>query len=446
MTSPRLLVVDDDPNLIDFVVAALGPSNLTIESAASGEEALDRVREGSPAIMLLDLVLPGIDGLETLRRLRREGFELPIVMITSYGNAETTMQAMEEGAWDYLTKPLHVADLTSLVERLLQHTDQAGIASVADLADGSPELLLLGRSPAMVEVFKAIGRVAKRDDTVLLVGESGSGKGLAARAIHRHSGRPGPLLAIDCAAVPETLLESEFFGHEESPLPGADRRRIGKFERAQQGTLLLDDVDDLPLLLQGKMLRVLEDRTIKRLGGSEAIAVDVRLIAATLVELEGRVAEGRFREDLFYRLAEVTIRIPPLRERGEDLQLLTEEFVRRLAARIGRQIESIEPEVYRRLQEHPWPGNVRELWQVLRETLVLGRGPVLTVADLPDFAGGRDLQSASMADSLEMLEQAHIAQVLQETSWNQTKAAKRLGIHRNTLRRKIREYGLVPPV
>jgi len=446
MSSPRLLVVDDDPNLVDFVVAALQTSNVRVESAASGEEALERVRERPPDAMLLDVVLPQIDGLETLRRIRREGFEMPIVVITSHGSPETTIQAMEEGAWDYLAKPLHVAELTDLVERLVQHTG-TGLApdAAVDLAEESSEFLLLGQSPPMVELFKAIGRVAKQDFTVLLVGESGSGKELVARAIHRHSGRRGPFLAANCAAIPETLLESEFFGHEKGAFTGADRRRIGKFERARGGTLLLDEAGDMPLPLQGKMLRVLEERAIERLGGGELVALDVRLIAATLRELEDLIAEGRFREDLYYRLAEITVRIPPLRERGADLRLLTDEFVRHLALRTGRRIESIAPEVYQRLQAHSWPGNVRELRNVLEQGLVLGRGPVLTAADLPDFTRSRHLPSASATSSLEALEKTHIARVLEETGWNQTAAAKHLGIHRNTLRRKIGEYGLRPP-
>ena len=443
MNAPRLLVVDDDPDLVDFVSKALEPSNLTIESAGSGEAALLRVREQAPEVMLLDLVLPGIDGLETLRRLRREGFEFPVVLITSHGGMETTIQAMEEGAWDYLAKPLHVAELISLVERCLRYAGRPGGA--AQLSDAASEIVLLGGSAAMVELFKAIGRVAKQEASVLLIGERGSGKRLVARAIHSHSGRPGPLLALDCAAMPETLLERELFGHGDGLAPGAEHQGIGILERARQGSVLLEKVGDLALLLQGSLLHALELRAIHRPGNSELIPLDVRIIAATREGLEAEVAKGGFRGDLLSRLAEVTIRIPPLRERGEDLNLLTDEWVRRLAPRSGRKIASIEPELYARLKEHSWPGNIQELWSVLEQALLRGEGPVLKASELPEFEAIQEVPPMVAAETLDVLEQAQIAKVLEETGWNQSAAAKRLGIHRNTLRRKIREYQLHPP-
>ncbi|HEV8358210.1 MAG TPA: sigma-54 dependent transcriptional regulator [Gemmatimonadales bacterium] len=442
--APRLLLVDDDPDLVDFVTRALGTSNLAIECAGSGEAALDRVRQQPPQLVLLDLVLPGIDGLETLRRLRREGFELPVVLITGRGDMETAIRAMEEGAWDYLPKPLHVAELTTLVERCLRYSSQAESSGTgADLADDSSELVLLGRSRAMVEVFKSIGRVARQQVAVLLIGERGSGKRLVARAIHRHSGRPGPLLELDCAAIPEPLLERELFGREEGTVEGAEHRGMRILERARQGTLFLDQVGGLPLLLQGKLLRVLEERTAPQPAGDSVIAVDARLIAGTSQELGDQVAGGGFRQDLFASLAELTIRIPPLRERGEDLHLLADECVRRLAARVGRKIESIEPELYERLERHSWPGNIPELWTVLEQALLRAAGPVLAATDVPDF--GSHPQSGRAADRLVTLEQTQIARVLEETGWNQSEAARRLGIHRNTLGRKIREYHLQPP-
>jgi DNA-binding NtrC family response regulator len=435
MTAPRLLVVDDDRDLVDYVTKALETSNLTIESAGSGEAALLRVREHAPEFMLLDLVLPGIDGLETLRRLRREGFEFPVVLITSHGGMETTIQAMEEGAWDYLAKPLHVAELTALVERCLRYI--GGPRGAVELSDESSEIVLLGGSAAMVELFKAIGRVAKQDSPVLLIGERGSGKRRVAHAIHRHSGRPGPLLALDCAAMPETLLERALFERE-------DERATGMLERARQGTLLIEHVGDLPLPLQGTLLRVLEERVVHLPGSNEVVPVEVRVIAATREGLDAQVAKGLFRGDLLGRLAEVSIRIPPLRERGEDLRLLTDEGVRRLAPRSGRQIESLEPELYERLHRHAWPGNVRELLSVLEAALTRGAGPVLKASELPDL-GSTGQPPPGAGDRLEILEQTHIARVLEESGWNQSAAARRLGIHRNTLRRKIRDYQLHRP-
>jgi two-component system response regulator HydG len=433
MSSPRLLVVDDDPDLVAFVSKALEGPNLTIESAGSGESALARVREQPPELMLLDLVLPGIDGLETLRRLRSEGFEFPVVLITSHGGMDTTIQAMEEGAWDYLAKPLHVAQLTTLVERCLRYTRRPD--GTGGLSDEVAEIVLVGGSAPMVELFKAIGSVARQPAPVLLIGERGSGKRLVARAIHRHSGRPGPLLALDCE-VPETLLERALFGHEEE-------QQTGILTRVGQGTLLLEHVGDLAPLVQGRLLRVLEERAILLPGANEPVPLELAIIATSNEGLEAQVAKGAFRADLLARLSQVSIRIPPLRERGEDLRLLADECVRRLAPRNGRQIESLEPELYDRLRLHSWPGNVRELWSVLEQTIARGAGPVLKASELPDLGSAEPPSSAG--DKLETLEQSHIARVLQESGWNQSAAAKRLGIHRNTLRRKIREYRLHPP-
>ncbi|HEV8600194.1 MAG TPA: sigma-54 dependent transcriptional regulator [Gemmatimonadales bacterium] len=434
MSSARLLVVDDDPDLVDFVSKALEPLQLTIESAGSGEAALSRVRQQAPELMLLDLVLPGIDGLETLRQLRREGFEFPVVLITSHGGMETTIEAMEEGAWDYLAKPLHVAQLTTLVERCLRYTRRPN--GMGGLSDDVSEIVLLGGSAAMVELFKAIGRMAKQDAAVLLIGERGLGKRLVARAIHGHSGRPGPLLTLDCAAIPETLLEHALFGSDEE-------QKIGMLERVGQGTLLLEHVGELPPLVQGRLLRVLEERAIHRPGSNQPVPLELRIIATTREELEAQVAKGRFRSDLLARLGEVSIRIPPLRERREDLHLLTDECVRQLAPRSGRKLESIEPGFYERLRQYTWPGNVRELWDVVEQALSQGAGPVLQASELPDWESSEPLPGAG--DKLEALEQSQIARVLQDSGWNQSAAARRLGIHRNTLRRKIREYRLQRP-
>lgn len=435
MSLARVLLVDDDPDMVAFVSKALESPTLTIESVGSGEAALLRVREQVPDLMLLDLVLPGIDGLETLRRLRGEGFEFPVVLITSHGGIDTTIQAMEEGAWDYVAKPLRVPQLTTLVERCLRYTRRPDLSG--GLSDEISEIVLLGGSAAMVEFFKAIGRAAKQDAAVLLIGERGSGKRFVARAIHRHSGRHGPLLALDCAGSPETLLERALFGREEEREPGL-------LARAREGTLLLESVGDLPLPVQGKLLRVLEERVIHRPESNQPDPLEARIIATTRGGLEAQVAEGTFRGDLLARLSEVSIRIPPLRERVEDLRLLADECVRRLASRRGRQIESVEPEFYERLQQHSWPGNVRELWSVLEQAVKQGAGPVLTASELPEWES-TEQPPAGAADRLEALEESHIARVLEESGWNQSAAARRLGIHRNTLRRKIREYRLQGP-
>jgi two-component system response regulator AtoC len=435
MSSPRLLVVDDDPDLVDFVSKALEPLQLTIDSAGSGEAALLRVREQSPELMLLDLVLPGIDGLETLRRLRREGFGFPVVLITSHGAIGSTIEAMEQGAWDYLAKPLHVAELEALVERCLRYLRHP---DGLDEPAGESGIVLLGGSAPMVELFKAIGRVAKQDSPVLLVGERGSGKRLVARAIHGYSGRSGPLLALDCMAIPETLLERAVFG-------GEDPQEVGLLERARHGSLLLARAEELPRVLQNRLLTVLEERLIRRPGSREPVPLETRIIA-TLREPGAEGTAGELHEDLWERLAEHHIRIPPLRERGEDLRLLCDECVRRLAPRSGRKVESIESLCYERLQQHSWPGNVSELWGALAEALTRGTGPVLLAAELPELEPVPPPAAPDdVADSLVRLERIQISKVLDETGWNQSAAAKRLGIHRNTLRRKIRQYQLEPP-
>lgn len=458
----RLLVVDDDPNIIAFVRATFGGEReLEVLAAQSGEEALERVRASRPDVILLDVVLPGLDGMETLRALRRGGVEAPVILITSHASMDLALSAMKDGAHDFLTKPIPAAALSRIVRTLLREGGREatpveplaghGDGSTADRGSDGP--LMVGRSPAMVEVFKTVGRVAQTNATVLLSGETGTGKGLVARLIHRHSRRRGRFQAVSCAAIPETLLESELFGHERGAFTGADRRKPGKFELADSGTLFLDEIGDMPPLLQPKILHALEEREIERLGGTEGIPVSARIVAATSSPLGERLAQGRFREDLYYRLAVITIRLPPLRERGSDLRRLTEHFVRRLAPRVGRRIERISEAVHEALEGYDWPGNVRELRNVLERSLILGRGPVLTTADLPELrSGGSDVgldgslrRLARHGVPLEEVERRYIADVLEEAEWNRSEAARRLEIHRNTLRSKMRRYGITPP-
>ncbi len=457
----RLLVVDDDPDVITFVQAIFGHDRqIDVVAAASGEEALERVRASRPNVILLDVVLPGLDGLETLRALRRGGVEAPVILITSHASMDLALAAMKEGAHDFLTKPIPAAALSRIVRTLLQEDGRGGTPvaplpgeSVRDSAEPSETPLMVGRSPAMVEVFKTVGRVAQTNATVLLSGETGTGKGLVARLIHQHSRRRGRFQVVSCAAIPHTLLESELFGHERGAFTGADRRKPGKFELAESGTLFLDEIGDMPPLMQPKILRALEEREIERLGGTEGIPVSARVVAATSLPLEKRLAEGRFREDLYYRLAVVTIHLPPLRERGSDLRKLTEHFVRCLGPRVGRRIERISEAAHEKLEAYDWPGNVRELRNVLERSLILGRGPLLTTSNLPHlesrgshYEAGRSLRALAKREvSLEELERRYIVDVLEETDWNRSEAARRLEIHRNTLRSKMQRYGIAPP-
>ncbi|MGH7556896.1 MAG: sigma-54-dependent transcriptional regulator, partial [Gemmatimonadota bacterium] len=453
MRRPRLLVVDDDPDIVRFLEVVLQDRVLEIETVGTGEEALDQVADEPPAAILLDLRLPGMNGLETLRALKQAGTEAPVVLITSHASMDATIQAMREGAYDFLTKPLRSDAVTAIVDRVLR-AEPLDVGAVGDEpGEEEAETRIIGSSPAMVEVFKRIGRVTRTNTTVLITGESGTGKELIAHVLHRTSHRrQRPFLVVNCAAIPETLLESELFGHEKGSFTGAVERRIGKFERADAGTLFLDENGDMPLGLQSKILRALEGRSIERVGSRAAIPVDVRFVAATHHDLQAAVEAGRFREDLYYRLAVFTLRLPPLRERREDIRALADHFLRCFQRDRGRPLTGASAEVYRRLEAYGWPGNVRELRNVLQRAMILSPGPTLRPSDLPALAAPpetgvedpiRALRRAGL--SLADVEREYYRAALEETGWNLTRAAAALDVHRNTVRRKIAELGLGEP-
>ncbi len=457
----RLLVVDDDPNVIALVEAAFSGRPVQVVRARSADEALQRLAGGRLDLVLLDVVLPDRSGLEVLRLMMDRGLDVPVIVITSHASMDVAVEAMKRGAYDFLAKPLRVVELEKLVDGALARSDGsgppldgAGPPLASPVEPGTAEERLVGRSPGMIDVYKTIGRVAQTNATVLISGESGTGKELVARVIHRNSGRArGPFLAINCAAIPEGLLESELFGHERGAFTGAVQRARGKVERADGGTLFLDEVGDMSLALQSKVLRVLERREVERVGGAEPHAVDVRIIAATNRDLEQAVADGAFREDLYYRLAVIDIRIPPLRERPGDVPRLTDHFVRLLRGPVGRSVSRVESGAYERLEAYDWPGNVRELRNVIERSLILGRGGTLRGEDLPALDGRpeRGAERPTLADlarrelTLEALEKQYLGRVLRMAGWNQSRAARILGIHRNTLRRKMGRYGLAPP-
>lgn len=452
-TSPRrVLVVDDDPNVIALAGAALGSERVVVEGALSGEEALSRVAARTPDLILLDVVLPDRDGLEILECLSSGGLDVPVIVITSHVGMDIAIRAMKQGAYDFLAKPLRPAQLERVVAAVLDGSGDgvepgSGARSVEDDRER-----IVGRSPEIIEVYKTIGRVAPTNATVLVVGESGTGKELVARVLHRNSRRShGPFVAVNCAAIPESLLESELFGHERGAFTGAVQRATGTVERAHRGTLFMDEIGDMSLALQSKVLRLLEQREVERVGGTGPLAVDVRVVAATNRDLQAAVRRGEFREDLYYRLAVVTISLPSLGERVGDIRLLADHWIRRLASRLGRSIERVEPEVYERLEAYGWPGNVRELRNILERSLILGRGTVLRTSDLPpldesDSPGPAPTLEELARDgtSLEELETEYLRRILGRVGWNQTRAAELLGIHRNTVRRKIEQYGLGP--
>ncbi len=370
----QLLLVDDEPDLILAQVDhVFGASPHRIDVARTGQEGIRRVIERAPDVILLDLRLPDLSGLDVYRRIRQIDARIPVVFITAAPTAHYAIEAMKEGAYDYLIKPLDTQHLRRVVGQALELSRL--IREPAVVAESPPEEergdAIIGCCPSMLEVFKAIGRVAAQDVTVLITGESGTGKELVARAIYQHGARAKePFLAINCAAIPENLLESELFGHEKGSFTGAERRRIGKFEQCSGGTLFLDEVGDMPLATQGKVLRLLQDQAFERVGGNETIQTDVRLIAATNHDLGEAAAHGKYRPDLYYRLSVFTIHLPPLRERGNDLPMLVRHYVRRFNRELGREVREVTPEAMDLLRSYSWPGSIRELQSVLKQTLL----------------------------------------------------------------------------
>jgi len=381
-----LLLIDDDPDLLSDRVRHVFPAPAhRVEIAQTGAEGLERVAAACPDVILLDLRLPDQSGLDILRRLRQIDARIPVVMVTVARSSDSAIEAMRHGAYDYLLKPIDLQKLDRVINEALKVSrlmrEPAVVAETPPDDDLQGEAII-GFCSGMQEAYKAIGRVADQTFPVLITGESGTGKELVARAIYQHSPRAkAPFLALNCAAIPENLLESELFGHEKGAFTGADRRRIGKFEQCNGGTLFLDEIGDMPLALQAKMLRLLHEAVIRARRGNETIRTDVRLIAATHRDLKTRSEEGKFRPDLYYRLGVFTIHLPPLRERGDDLPVLVQHYLRRCSRELGRDVRKVAPEAMARLRGHSWPGNIRELQSVLKQALLQASGAVL----LPDF-------------------------------------------------------------
>jgi len=464
---PRLLVIDDEPSILHAFRRAFDDPQLellTAETAAAGEHI---VREDHPDVVVLDLNLPDRSGLQCFERIKEIDRHVPVIFITGHGTVESAIEATKHGAFDYLFKPLELSELKTLVGKALRLSEMTKTVPELNPAEGSDTAgkpALVGRCEAMQEIYKAIGRVAAKDITVLIQGESGTGKELVAKALYKHSLRcDGPFRALNCAAIPETLLESELFGHEKGAFTGADRRRIGHFEQADHGTLFLDEVGDMSPMTQSKLLRVLQERTLERVGGSETISVDVRVIAATNHDLEKLVEDGQFRSDLFFRLRDYMIKLPPLRDRGDDIQLLTEHFVRKHSAALGKNVTQIAEGALKALRAAPWPGNVRELESVIKQSLLSAPGSVLLPECLPQSLGGSGTSAAGHSMQLQKLIAEHLnnddatdlyakvisnverelfTTILKHTSGNQVRASAILGISRVTLRNKLRSYGI----
>jgi two-component system nitrogen regulation response regulator GlnG len=460
---PKLLIIDDEPNVLYSLKKRLGTETLEVLTAPTARQGIALVQEERPDAVILDIRLPDMSGMEAFDQMHALDPRLPVILITAYATTDTAIQAMKHGAYEYLVKPVDFNQLHDAVTKAVELSRLRHVPAVFDDAESGAEVdLIVGRCPAMQEVYKAVGRAAPQDVTVLILGETGTGKELLARAIYHHSRRGhGPFLAINCAAIPETLLESELFGHERGAFTGADRRRIGKFEQADGGTLFLDEVGDMTPATQAKVLRLLQERRFERLGGAETVQADVRLVAATNQDLEAMVAAGRFRKDLFYRLKVFAITLPPLRDRREDLPLLVEHFVRLVNRELGKNVRSVSPEVLQLLEAYDWPGNVRELQSVVRHALLLATGEILTPDSLPDLARAKAPIDAGMADigalvrgllqagEGEIYQKASaefdrvvLGEVLRHAKGNQVRASELLGMSRNTLRAKLRALGM----
>jgi two-component system nitrogen regulation response regulator GlnG len=462
----NLLIIDKDMAPIpELLRQAFPPPVHRIQVATTGAEGVRHVRIDRPDVILLDPRLPDRSGLDVYEEIRQIDANIPVIFMTLTNRAGGAIEAMRAGAYDCLFKPLDpnelrrvVGDALEVARRMREPAALAGAVAEPDL-DGS----IVGTCPAKREVYKAIGRVAAQDVPVLITGESGTGKEVVARALHQHSARAkAPFLALNCAAIPESLLESELFGHEKGAFTGADRRRVGKFEQCHGGTLFLDEIGDMPLALQAKMLRVLQEQAFERVGGNESVRTDVRLIAATHRDLKAWSSDGRFRPDLYYRLGVFTIHLPPLRERGDDLALLVRHHVRRLSRELGRDVREVAPEALERLRGYAWPGNIRELQSVLKQALLQARGTTLLPTFLPDFvispvahAPGSPfglealIRERLVPDATDLYAETHreldrlfLVRVLEFTKGKQLMAARLLGIARQTLRIKLRDLGL----
>ncbi len=466
----KILIVDDDAQLRQSFNKLLCREGYDVAMAATGEAAVSMVRESSPDLVILDVRLPGMDGLETLEELLQIDSRLPVIIMTAYTTTDTAIKATQRGAFDYVIKPFDIPDILKLILEALEVNKamRAQGESESQFEPGSMEGLI-GTSKAMQDVYKAIGRTASSDATVLIRGESGTGKELVARAIYQYSRRSDkPFVVINCVAIPDTLLESELFGYEKGAFTGAHNRHLGKIELGQRGTVFFDEIGDMPMGIQAKVLRLLQEKKIERLGGGgEVIPVDVRIIAATKTDLEAAIEQGKFREDLYYRLKVVTIQLPPLRERPEDIPLLADFFLSRFSTELGFENPGVSEEAKKLLGGLPWPGNVRELANTMQKALIFNRGCPIRPEDISPVMNGREPQSGLKESEVEEVLRkwvrqrlvtgfednlfdvlmdgfgsALVGEALELSGGNRSRAAKMLGISRPTLQSKIEKYHL----
>jgi len=440
-----LLVADDDPGLRESLERTLTREGYRVVLASDGRAALERVQAGGVDLIVTDLRMPGLTGLELLRAAKAIMPDVDVILLTAFGTVEEAVKAMKDGAYDFLTKPFRREQLIKLVDKALERRDliEQNKALKKQLEDIRAKGQMIGASPAFRRMLTLVDQIADSSATILIQGESGAGKELVARTIHERSGRrAGPFVAVNCAALPETLLESELFGYEKGAFTGAAGRKEGRFELASGGTLFLDEVADLSLVTQPKILRVLQEGEFERLGGTRTLQVDVRIVAATNQDLPEMVKEKRFREDLYYRLNVITVRVPPLRERHEDVRVLAQHYLRVYAAKNGRKLEGFSNEALERLESYAWPGNVRELENLIERTVLLARKDRIDAEDLPEEVAGvkrppRDAILELVGTPLAEIEQRLLDETLRITGGNKTQAAKLLGIDVRTVARKL---------
>ncbi|MCD6427127.1 MAG: sigma-54-dependent Fis family transcriptional regulator [Caldisericaceae bacterium] len=457
-----ILVVDDEKNVRDLLKEILEEEDYTVLEADNGKKAVEEVTEKYPDCILLDVRMPVMDGMEAFLKIREVAPDLPVIFLTAYGSSDIAIKAMKKGAYDYLTKPFDIDELKIKVKKAIELKELSASLEGTSFIKNYKQDEIIGDSPKMQEVYKAIGRVADSDATVLIRGESGTGKELVAKAIYLHSNRRNkPFIVVNCAAIPENLLESELFGHEKGAFTDAISRHIGKFEQAKDGTIFLDEIGDMSLPLQAKLLRVLQEKTFERVGGHETLVSNARVLAATNRDLEQLVSEGKFREDLFYRLNVVTIHIPPLRERKEDIPLLVNYFISKYSRKYGKVIQGVSEEVMKIFMDYNWPGNVRELENAIARGVIISSVPLIMKEHLPPellqkIESEEKINSASksgtnkentedpvvepLPDAIAKLEKEMIIKALRKCNGNKTKAAKLLGISRKSLFNKIRDY------
>jgi len=440
-----LLVADDDPGLRESLERTLTREGYRVVLASDGRAALERVQAGGVDLIVTDLRMPGLTGLELLRAAKAIMPDVDVILLTAFGTVEEAVKAMKDGAYDFLTKPFRREQLIKLVDKALERRDliEQNRALKKQLEDIRAKGQMIGASPSFRRMLTLVEQIADSSATILIQGESGTGKELVARTIHERSARRnGPFVAVNCAALPETLLESELFGYEKGAFTGAAGRKEGRFELANGGTLFLDEVADLSLITQPKILRVLQEGEFERLGGTRSLQVDVRIVAATNQDLSEMVKEKRFREDLYYRLNVITVRVPPLRERHEDIRVLAQHYLRVYAAKNGRKLEGFSNEALERLESYAWPGNVRELENLIERTVLLARKDRIDAEDLPEEVAGvkrppRDAILELVGTPLDEIEQRLLDETLRITGGNKTQAAKLLGIDVRTVARKL---------